>query len=78
MNRATPKLLALSAVLLLGACVREPFVPPQYMSPMPPPLQPYMGPPGPMVAAPAPAPRRVVHRRSYRKHYRRVRCRCTP
>ena len=75
MSKVTARLLALSAVLLLGACIREPFPPPYYTAPAPPPLQPYLGPP---LAVVAPTPTRVVKRRHVKKRYHRTRCRCTP
>lgn len=76
MNKTTARLLVLSVVLAVGAC-SEPFPPPQYAAPAPPPLQPYMGPPVAAAVAPAPA-KRIVKRRYARKRHHRVRCRCTP
>lgn len=75
MSKTIRRLLALSVVLGLAACV-EPFPPAYYATPAPPPLQPYMGPP---VYAVAPAPvRRIIHRRYARRRHRRVHCRCIP
>jgi hypothetical protein len=72
MRKTTARLLALGAILVLAGCIREPFPPPYYATPAPPPLQPYLGPPL-VVAAPAPA--RIVKKRSVKKRYNRV-CRC--
>jgi hypothetical protein len=74
MSKTTARLLALSALLVLTACIREPF-PAYYATPAPPPLQPYLGPP---LAVAAPAPTRVVKRRYVKKRHHRTRCRCTP
>lgn len=81
MRRATGPLAALSVVFLLAAC--EPrFLPTEYVSPAPPPLQPYMG-PSAAWAAPAQVVRKRVVRRHVRHHYRRrhrvpVNCPCIP
>lgn len=76
MSKTTGRVLAVFVVLVLAGCVREPFAP-YYAAPAPPPLQPYMGPPV-AVAVPAPTPRRTVKRRTIKKRYKKVRCRCTP
>jgi hypothetical protein len=77
MSKTAARLLALAAVLALGGCIREPFPPPYFASPAPPPLQPYLGPPL-VVAAPTVRTRIVKHRRVKRRYHRRVHCRCTP
>jgi hypothetical protein len=74
MKKTTARLLALGAILLLAGCIREPFPPPYYTAPAPPPLQPYLGAPW---AVAAPATTRVVKKRYVKKRYKRV-CRCTP
>jgi hypothetical protein len=76
MSKTIRRLLALSVVLGLAACV-EPFPPAYYATPAPPPLQPYMGPPVYATVAPAPV-KRIIHRRYARRRHRRVHCRCIP
>jgi hypothetical protein len=75
MSKITARLLVLGAVLVLTGCFREPFPPPYYTAPAPPPLQPYLGPP---LAVAAPATARIVKHRRVKKRYHRTRCRCTP
>ncbi len=75
MRKTTARFLAVAAVLVLGACVREPL-PGYYASPAPPPLQPYLGPP--VAVAPTTVKRVVKHRYVKRRYHRRVRCRCVP
>ena len=77
MSPATARLAALAAMLapllVVAACIREPFAPLQYAVPVPPPLQPYVEPPLAETVAPAaePAKPRVTRRK-------RDRCRCLP
>jgi len=75
--RKTGWLAALSIALGLAACAPQSYLPAPYAAPLPPPLQPYMG---PAVGFVAPAPAARIAKRHYpqRKHQRRVRCRCLP
>jgi hypothetical protein len=83
MSKTIGRLLALCAVLALmlavGACVREPFAPPQYAVPAPPPLQPYVEPPVPVAAVPLAEPATpVTQRGSAKTRQKREPCPCLP
>jgi hypothetical protein len=73
MNKTTARLLIFAGVLVLGGCVRDPYLMQPYYPPPPAPLQPYVE---PLVPAATTVHRRTVKRRHYRKRVRQVRCPC--
>jgi len=78
MTKTIGRIMGFTLLLALAACGTPQYLPTAYAPPAPPPLQPYVAPPG--AYAPAPAPRRrYVHRHRYvRRHYVRQNCPCIP
>jgi hypothetical protein len=85
MNKTTGRLLGFSALLVLGACARDPYLGPGYYggygygygAPVPPPpLQPYVEPAATVQPAPVPARRHVKRHYHRKRYYRQARCPC--